>query len=229
MRIVERYISVFLLILIFEACGNDQSVIKEYYSDGKLKKKIVFEGSRRNREEISYYANGVMSRRCHFMNDSLNGEALEFDTSGQLRGKGYFLNGTAIGPIFHYQNGALSLYNERDFKGEIYYVKKYDSPTQNLIKEEGVCLSPNTMIRNAVGTENKQEVIFLYAEPSGYSNQVTVLINNSLYSFDTIASHVGRISLPNSGRNENEVEIYSVLRSGDSNIVCRDSLKIIVQ
>ena len=207
----------FILISLFCSCKEETK--KEYYNDGKIKKETR-KIDEFTQEVKTYYVTGSIMEKYFCLFSKVNGNYIKFDKNGQIQSQGFFDNGIAIGPTYYYFENSLILYNERDFKGEIYYVKKYDTLTHNLIKEEGICISPN-ILKTKSDSLKRMQITFFYAQPDGYSNTLLVTVNNIPISIDTIKGHQGIITV--STGEKNKVNIYSSLKDR-SKLVCKDSL-----
>ena len=177
----------------------------------------------KNGEAKFYYPNGTLKKIHHFINDKLNGDFFSYDEKGEITVKGYFKEGKAIGSIYYFDNKFLFLYNERDFNGDVYYVKKYDNTTHNLIKEEGVCISPNIVIRKS-NSENIQELWFFYTQPDSYVNELFVYMNSNPIKYDILKGHIIRIRINLIEHKNNEIKIFSTLKNG-LYVICKDSIK----
>lgn len=231
---IKRLLSFGILVFLFSC--NEKSAEKktveqidiydkEYYPSGGLKKETKYIGGNLLDKEVTYYnANGGISKKCKYSEGKLNGEFMTFDLEGRLISKGFFRKGNAIGSTYYYTKGKLTLYNERDLNGEVYYVKKYDSTTFKLIKEEGVCLTQKPVIEKY---KNEQHLYFSYSQPDGYVNDIRVEFNEKEIKFDTIQGHLGLIKLKFPDTNGEAVKIFSTLKF-NSLIICQDSLQVFI-
>lgn len=223
MKSRKRIIFIGLIFTFLASCKENVKIGKEHYPNGKVKKEVRYKNSLKNREEIYYYPNGVLRKKYFYINDSLNGNFFSYDITGAITSKGHYKDGLPVGPAYYYYKTHLVLYNERDFNGDVYYVKKYDSTSNKLVKEEGVCISPNLIIRS-MGGSKRQEVLFLYAEPEGYSNTLSVFIGDTRINYDTLGAHVGKIDISILENTGDSIKIFSTLRSNNSAIICKDSI-----
>ena len=210
------------IFAFFYSCKDKRVSEKEYYSNGTVKKETLYSDPHRLSKEVkSYYSNGILSKECNYINDKLNGDFISYNELGQILSKGYFKDGVPIGPTYYFNKGGLVLYNERDFNNKVYYVKKFDSTSHLLIKEEGVCLSPNTVIKQSISI---QELYFFYAQPEGYTKDLKVEIDGQSIEFDTLQGHMGIIKLKLPAAIGKVVKIFSTLKYG-TNIICQDSIQ----
>lgn len=156
----------FVIVFWLFSCNADNEIKKEsnqikkeYYTNGKLKSEIEYKGSLKHGKVKIYYDNGSLEKEYSYDKDTLNGPFKSYEVDGKLQSKGFYWRGEAIGPIFHYNKGILQLYNEKDFSGTYYYVKKYLLDGK-LIKEEGVCLSPNAIGPDTISKNKTYELLF---------------------------------------------------------------------
>jgi hypothetical protein len=216
----------FVSLLFFNSCTEKKNVKKTYYLDGSIASEVNFKDSDtliKDGEAKFYYPGGKLKKQHFFINDTLNGDFVSYEESGIVQSKGYFKYGVAIGPTYYYHNNNLVLYNERDFENQVYYVKKFDTITHNLIKEEGVCISPNIR-RNITSNINEQEVQFFYAKPDGYLNEISVFIKSRPVNFDTLKGHIIKIKINKKSDAGQELKIYSTLKSDKLTLICKDSI-----
>jgi hypothetical protein len=233
---MNRFFSFFWLIICLISC-NDKSAEKknieqidiyerEYYPSGRLKKEIKYiNGNLLNTTIIYYDSSEKIRKRYHYLNNKLDGEFVDYDNNNQILFQSYYKEGAAIGPTYYFSKGILRLYNERDLKGEIYYVKKYDTITHKLIKEEGICLSPNRIVKQP--SAKIQELIFFYAEPDGYKNELKALIDGQDIKIDTLKGHIGLVKLKVPDDIGKVVKIFSILKFKTA-IICQDSLQELI-
>ena len=229
---INRYFSFFGLLICLFSCNNKSAENKkfdginfyyrEYYPNGILKKETKYiDTSLLNKDITCYHTNGVISKKFKYLNDKVDGEFITYDDSSRILSRGYFNEGIPIGPSYYFTNGSLDLYNERDLHNEVYYVKKYNSITHSLIKEEGVCLSTKPFYKKS---DNEQELYFSYAQPDGYINELKAEKSGQPIKFDTLKGHLGLIKLKVPNDIGKVVKIFSILKF-NSQIICRDSLQ----
>lgn len=224
MKLITRIFFFCFIISFLPSCNDDLIIRKEFYSDGTIKKEISYRLSSKNREEKMYYHNGKLREKYSCVNDQINGDYFSYDNVGNVASKAYFKDGLPVGPVYYYFKSNLVLYNEKDFKGEVYYVKKYDSISHRLLKENGLCLSPNIINRKTLSATGKQEYIFMYAQPENYSNIIKVFLNNTPIKYDILKGHMAKIEIDGAIEYGKELKIYSLLRRDSVNVICRDSL-----
>ncbi len=210
-------IRLFICFLLF-SCRNNEVMKREFYRSGELKSEFKTVGKMKNGEAKYYYKNGLLKDKVNYKNDILDGDCFSYDKGGHLISRGYFRGGKPVGPIFYYYQNNLILYNERDLKQDVYYVKKFDSSNKQLIKEEGVCLSPNLEVRKI--SESGYDVTIFYSEPEGYTNEILVMTNDRKQSIEKNRYHFLDLRINKGGK----LRIYSELNDNLGRIVCRDSL-----
>ncbi len=218
MKIKILLMSVFAVSFLL-SCNDNVIVGEKYYPNGRLKEKIKRNGA--NEEITNYYPNGVVSKVYNCKDDVMTGEFVSYDEDSQLSSKGYFWNGQQVGPTFYFNKGQIVLYNERDLHNKVYYVKKYDSVTHELIKEEGLCLSVKPLLQEFI---NEQFLYFSYSQPDGYINNIKAEINGRNIIIDRLEGHIGLIKLRVPDDIGKVVKIFSILKF-NSEIICRDSIQ----
>jgi antitoxin component YwqK of YwqJK toxin-antitoxin module len=225
-KISKSISEVIVLSIWLIGCRNSEKLERQYYSNGELKTEThtsIINGDTLKHEKLFYHVGFVKADR-HYKNQILHGQYLSFNEFGSLLESACFVDGIPVGPIRYYYNNNLVLYNERDFKGDVYYVKKYDSATHKLIREEGAAISSNVVIKNIPVKGKNTEVLFFYAEPDGDRNIISVEINGKKGSFDTIMSHVGRIKIDPILDKRSVVKIKSELKIKFNDAVIIDSV-----
>lgn len=221
------------VVIIFFSCKNakkgPKNNEKEYYSNGRIMSEKIYDKSKAEREERFYYKNGVLMKQCYYINDNLNGNYFSYDTMGFIRTKAYFINGKAVGSRYYYYNGHIVLYNERNFEEQNYYIKKYDSFSNRLIKEEGVCLDPNLIDSKLLNLDSKNNILFFYSQPDQYLNQISVTLEDKPIKFDIINGHIGKVEVDKQKNKGKFLKIYSVLTTSDKKNICEDSLVVHIE
>jgi hypothetical protein len=220
MRRNKGVLLVYSFLLILFSCKEQTTVETEVYSDGSRKEIRVHRDTPEKKNIVIFYPNGAIKRKWSIVNDAPNGNFESYDSLGEVDSRGFFYNGQAVGPIYYYYNGHLVLYNERDLSNGIYYVKKYDSITHKLVKEEGICLSPKVEKKES---GDRKSIIFFYAQPDGYSNSIQVFLNGIKTSFSSLDGHIGNVET-NSLSSGEHVKICSTLRSNNAEVICADSI-----
>lgn len=220
---MKNGILVVLQLILLCSCDLKNRTEKEYFPDGNIKSKISYKGDQRNGLTEYYFRDGKVKERLYYKDGLLNGEFCSFDSSGRVLSQGHFRNGNAIGPIYYYHLGRLVLYNERDFSSSIYYVRKFDTASAKLIKEEGVCFSRNLIEDFTVDAGTKYRLQISYAEPENSNNTITVLANGNKVPIKKNKQHLGEIEFEMIG-GVNTVAIFSVLKSTSGSVLCSDSL-----
>jgi len=146
--------------------------------------------------------------------------------NGKIQYKCAIFREKPLGPIeFYDSNGILELYNERDFAGEIYYIKKYDK--QKVIKEEGMALSH---VIFDVSLCKRKDLMFFYAKPKGYENRISVALDGEKVDyFDFPEHHIGLIvidSLQVFGKSH-EIKVQATLLKNGETVDSKEITKII--
>ncbi|GAA4321048.1 hypothetical protein [Flaviaesturariibacter amylovorans] len=223
---MRNSLPVFLIASTFAISCNEKSrTKKEYYPNGKIRRETKYKkGETSTKEVISFYPNGQVEEKRTYINDRLNGVFVSFDANGDSLSRGYFRDDKPIGPIYYYTDGRLMLYNERDFSGDVYYVRKFDTESLKLIKEDGVCISPNIAI---VEKGKDKEFEFCFAQPEGYRNEIHAEIDGDSVQIIRMEGNVGRILVSDWIGKSKTLKIVSTLSNG-LQIVCQDSLVRII-
>jgi len=154
----------------------------------------------------------------YYKNDSLS------DIYGNIKSKSFFWRNKPVGPNFFYENSKLRLYNESEYLGGTYYVKKYDS-LGILIKEEGLAICPNfysDVNSDSASINSFISLYCFYAQPDGYENNLKAFINNSAVELKLLPSHMGLIEAKLDNKRTYEFKIVAQL-SYNGKIICQDS------
>lgn len=187
------YFTSFLLI----SCTSKSDIKYEFYPNGKgTRSQITYMGKIKEGLAITYFQNGSKKEVFYYSNDSLNGEYISYDIEGNKESQSFFWKNKAVGPNFFYKNDKLELYNESDYSGGIYYVKKYDS-SGLLIKEEGLAICPKfySEVKSDTLTVNSSISLYcFYTRPDGYTNKLNAFVNNSAVELELLPSHMGLIN-----------------------------------
>ncbi len=223
-----QWIKLLLIILnfiYFQSCKDRVIIESEYYDNGKIKSEITYKDSLKYGKAKFYYLNGTLKEEYIFIHDTIQGDYISYDEDGLVSAKGYFINGKAIGPTYYYKKGKLVLYNERDFGGGVYYVKKYDTLTHILIKEEGVCVCTDSTAYKSLNIDNEKYFLFFYSQPTNCLNELKSFIDGVSIKYDTLKGHIGIIKVDNFKDKGRTLKVYSSLKSTENSIViCYDSL-----
>jgi len=223
MRLVA-FLKIIFVCIFFQSCKDHISIETMYYDNGTIKSEITYKDSLKFGKARYYYSNGFLKEELTYENDMIQGNYISFDDEGFVSSTGQFLNGFAVGPLYYYKKGKLVLYNERNFAGDIYYVRKYDPITQDLIKEEGVCLNLDSTAYSSLKID-KKNFIFFYSQPSKCINELNCFINDMPFSFDTLNEHIGIVRVDKIKDKIKTLKIFSKLKTIDENrVICYDSL-----
>jgi hypothetical protein len=233
---------VYFSFIFLASCNNGKNSDQQigipkivYYSSGKLKsKKMVNMLGQKIGIAEEYYERGQLKIKYAYNNDTLNGEFESYFESGGVESKGFFWNGKPIGPAVYYKkNGKVRLYNEFDFNGDVYYVKKYDD-SQKVIKEEGVPVSPNILIngtrKDSLVNGSSAIITLFYSEPEGYKNTLLCYLDNDKMQVKYMNPHMALIQKQFLKKGTYELKAVSILKNEDAMQILNDSVikKIIV-
>lgn len=88
--------------------GLKPYIVKEYYSDGSLKRDWLYVDSLPNGETITYYPSGKVQSTINYINGKISGPAIFYYESGAIRAKSNFLDDKSYGEgIQYYENGIV--------------------------------------------------------------------------------------------------------------------------
>jgi hypothetical protein len=208
--------------------AENEYVKKQYYNNGKLKSETTYRDSIRNGPLKEYFFNGSLSHERYFKDDALNCDAVDYNENGIISTKAFFWRDKNVGPIYYYANGHLILYNERDYLGNICYVKKYDT-VGKLIKEEGIAISPNIYSNIQGDTIERNHIVSFYCfytEPEGYHNILQGFINDSIINVQRIQNgHICYFVVFLSRHGKYIFNVNSSLKKGDNIITQNHCIK----
>jgi antitoxin component YwqK of YwqJK toxin-antitoxin module len=221
MRVIIIWLAL-VVFLILDGC-KQATIKKEYYPNGVLKSETAFEKQKQNGICKRYYPNGNLEEKLEFIDDYANGDFCKFENTGDSLVRGFYVQGAVVGPTYWYHKNKVVLYNESDFQGNAYYVIKYDSLDQKVIKEEGVAVSPDITLSKDKKSLNSNNVSFYYAEPDGYNNHLNIVADGDTMFF--LKNKVHLILLKLSPKIQNHIiKIYSEFESRNHVLISKDSL-----
>ena len=231
-----KYLTLFIVFLLFLiGCDNHEEkkinnekfhVIKEYYSDGKLKVEggVIYD-TLWHGEYKSFYPNGNIRRKSNYLFGKENGVSLFYYENGNLKQDCKGIKDDNYGKCYFYSNdGFLELINLFDYLDETFYVIEMDKKGE-VIYEEGMVFSPNiefSVPKDSIKFKQQVEIKLAIAE---LDNKRTILkvnkdgnifevpINNCSATYKTIFNKKGKCSIEFIGEiyNENN-EIYKTKR-----------------
>lgn len=212
------------LFIIFQSCKDNIYVESTYYDNGKIKTEITYKDSMKFGKAKFYHSNGLIKDEFNYVNNKIEGNYFSYDEEGFVTFKGQFVNGYAVGPLYYYKKGKTLLYNERNFAGDIYFVRKYDSINHELIKEEGVCVNIDTNVYRLLNLDKQKYFGFFYSRPNKCINELNCSINGIPVSFDTLKGHIVIVKVNKINNEFKTLKIISKLIAVDENrVVCYDS------
>jgi len=175
-----------------------------------------------------FYDGGQLKKKYTYRNDTLNGEFEAYFENGGIESKGFFWNDKPVGPTIYYgKDGKIRLYNELDFNGDIYYVKKYDD-NQKVIKEEGVAVSPNILIyetkKDSLPKDSLVNIFFFYSEPEGSKNTILCYIDSQRVQANYTEHHLALIQKRFSQSGIHELKVVSILNNEADMQSTKDSI-----
>lgn len=217
MQIFNYWLIVFFFIV---SCKNDTNVKNEYYFNGQIKSVTTYNGKMRDGIAKTFYKDGSLKEVFFYVNNSRNGKYLSYDNKGNKDGEGFFWRDSLVGPNYFYNNNRLELYNESDYNGGIYYVKKYDL-TGKLIKEEGIAISPNfysSLTSDTISINKKVALYFFYSEPESYKNYLEASVNGEPITITYLPSHVGLIEKSILNVGQYHFEVKAILKHNEQTI-----------
>jgi antitoxin component YwqK of YwqJK toxin-antitoxin module len=86
----------FALIITALSCQND-SYMKEYYDNGKLKMKYETSNGLKHGKMIEYYPSGNILSLSNWENDTINGYSIGYYESGNIEFISYWFDGKLYG------------------------------------------------------------------------------------------------------------------------------------
>ncbi len=98
-----RLASFLTLALMVCACGEDKSdgFVENYYENGQLRSKGMFEMGQAVGEEESYYENGQLWSKSSYKEGKRHGSDEYYDIYGELRWRGSYNLGKECGEWFN--------------------------------------------------------------------------------------------------------------------------------
>lgn len=119
------------IVLLLFSCNND-SLHKDYYSNGSLKTSVSISKNKKNGLAIHYYENGNIEAIETYINDTANGEVFSFYPNGYLERKSGVKMGVPNGYNYaFYSSGSIKEYRmwvngKKQGYGEDYWEKDGD-------------------------------------------------------------------------------------------------------
>lgn len=115
-----------ILIAIFFFSCNKRNEINEYYSNGELKMKSIFDESDiKRRKVILYYKNGNLKADAQLLNNKKDDSLISYFENGTIREKAFYKNDFPVGwAETYYKNGRLKEKNEFIIRNDSFYLNQ---------------------------------------------------------------------------------------------------------
>lgn len=123
---------------------QNEDVKTELYKNGVVKREFqITKDTIKHGYYREYFPNGNLKIVATFFNSKLDSTYLTFYSNGAFAEKLNYSEGFLFGEQrFYFPNGLLSQYSVVDGFEDVIYVKRWDNKG-NIIKDEGVAISPN--------------------------------------------------------------------------------------
>lgn len=139
-----------LFVLIIASC-KDKSIVREHYSNGKLKSEFKIDSKSEKNGYCKYYypdGNNLMID-CNYVANKKEGICTLYFRNGVVEAKLNYSKDSLFGnQIYYYSNSELRKYATVDGFGDVFYVEKYDSITHVKFFQDGSIISRRVYCNN---------------------------------------------------------------------------------
>jgi antitoxin component YwqK of YwqJK toxin-antitoxin module len=122
------FLSLLIIIFMFNACKNEKSEIINKYPSGKISRKIPLINGLKEGDLVEYYESGEIKSVSPFVNDRQTGKTVYYFKNGKIQEVQYFdKNVQILGDTSYYEDGKIKFIVEYSNGVKNGYIKKFDS------------------------------------------------------------------------------------------------------